>query len=77
MDESDVDAVVPLTVPVKVAPVKLALPVKVVFKSTLFKVIAGVDRALPVPITMFPANDWSVVAAVSYTHLTLPTKRIV
>ena len=57
VDESDVEAVGPRTDPVKVAPLRLALPAKVVVKSTLFSDIAGVDKDLPVPTTMLPAND--------------------
>ena len=56
MDESDVDAVGPLTVPVKVAPFRLALPVKVVLRSTPFNDIVGVETDLPVPTIILPAN---------------------
>ena len=50
-------AFIPYTVPVKVAPFKLALLVNVVVKSVPFNVIAGVHNALPVPIEILPAND--------------------
>ena len=59
---SDVAGVMPLTVPVKTALDKPAFPLNVVAKSVPFSVIAGVDTDFPAPTTMFPANDWSVVA---------------
>jgi hypothetical protein len=55
-------AVIPFTVPVKVAPLRLALPAKVVLKSTPFNDIVGVDKDLPLPMIILPENDWSVVA---------------
>ena len=49
--------VIPFTVPVKVAPVKSAFPLSDVAKLVPFNVIAGAVNALPVPITILPAND--------------------